>query len=104
VRIGDLLKRGVFSVSFEFFPPKTEEGERQLFETIEELKLLKPTFVSVTCRRIDKGQDQKRGEENSRADGTERDGAPHLHSPHQRGACGDSGGLQEDPTQGSLWS
>jgi len=48
VKIGDILKRGVFSVSFEFFPPKTPEGERQLFETIEHLRRLKPTFVSVT--------------------------------------------------------
>lgn len=48
MRIGDYLKRGKFSVSFEFFPPKTPEGEKQLFETIEELRALKPTFVSVT--------------------------------------------------------
>ncbi|MDQ7038631.1 MAG: methylenetetrahydrofolate reductase [NAD(P)H] [Aquificota bacterium] len=48
MKIGEILKRGVFSVSFEFFPPKTEEGERQLFETITDLKKLKPTFVSVT--------------------------------------------------------
>ncbi len=48
MKIGEILKRGVFSVSFEFFPPKTEEGERQLFETIKDLKPLKPTFVSVT--------------------------------------------------------
>ena len=48
MRIGDILRRGVFSVSFEFFPPKTPEGERQLFETIRELKELRPTFVSVT--------------------------------------------------------
>ena len=48
MRIGDLLRKGIFSVSFEFFPPKTSEGERQLFETIKELKDLKPTFVSVT--------------------------------------------------------
>ncbi len=48
MKIGDLLRKGVFSVSFEFFPPKTPEGERQLFETVRELKELKPTFVSVT--------------------------------------------------------
>ncbi|WP_457599929.1 methylenetetrahydrofolate reductase [NAD(P)H] [Hydrogenivirga sp.] len=48
MKIGDILRKGVFSVSFEFFPPKTREGERQLFETIKELKGLKPTFVSVT--------------------------------------------------------
>jgi len=48
LKIGEVLKRGVFSVSFEFFPPKTEEGERQLFETIRDLIPLGPTFVSVT--------------------------------------------------------
>lgn len=34
--------------SFEFFPPKTPEGENKLFSTIEELKQLNPSFVSVT--------------------------------------------------------
>jgi methylenetetrahydrofolate reductase (NADPH) len=36
-------------VSFEFFPPKTEEGDRTLLEkTIPALMLLKPDFCSVT--------------------------------------------------------
>ena len=34
--------------SFEFFPPKTDEGVRQLFEAISNLRELEPTFVSVT--------------------------------------------------------
>lgn len=34
--------------SFEFFPPKTEVGEERLWQTINELEALKPTFVSVT--------------------------------------------------------
>jgi methylenetetrahydrofolate reductase (NADPH) len=34
--------------SFEFFPPKTDEGVRQLFEAISHLRDLEPTFVSVT--------------------------------------------------------
>jgi methylenetetrahydrofolate reductase (NADPH) len=34
--------------SFEFFPPKTDDGVRQLFETISQLRELEPTFVSVT--------------------------------------------------------
>jgi len=34
--------------SFEFFPPKTDEGVRQLFEAISRLRELEPTFVSVT--------------------------------------------------------
>jgi methylenetetrahydrofolate reductase (NADPH) len=34
--------------SFEFFPPKTDEGVSQLFEVISHLRELEPTFVSVT--------------------------------------------------------
>ncbi len=34
--------------SFEFFPPKTAEGERNLFAALAELKTLEPSFVSVT--------------------------------------------------------
>jgi methylenetetrahydrofolate reductase (NADPH) len=34
--------------SFEFFPPKTEEGERNLFAALDELRDLEPAFVSVT--------------------------------------------------------
>jgi methylenetetrahydrofolate reductase (NADPH) len=35
-------------VSFEFFPPKTEEMERTLWESINRLAPLAPNFVSVT--------------------------------------------------------
>ncbi|HEX9494262.1 MAG TPA: methylenetetrahydrofolate reductase, partial [Candidatus Limnocylindria bacterium] len=35
-------------VSFEFFPPKTPEAERRLYDTVAKLAPLKPTFVSVT--------------------------------------------------------
>jgi methylenetetrahydrofolate reductase (NADPH) len=34
--------------SFEFFPPKTPEGEEQLFRALQELRSLEPAFVSVT--------------------------------------------------------
>jgi methylenetetrahydrofolate reductase (NADPH) len=34
--------------SFEFFPPKTDEGERNLYAAIGELRKLEPAFVSVT--------------------------------------------------------
>jgi methylenetetrahydrofolate reductase (NADPH) len=48
MRIDELLarQRPVFSV--EFFPPKTDEGVTQLFETVEALKPLQPDYVSVT--------------------------------------------------------
>ncbi len=48
MKISDLLKQIKRSVSFEFFPPKTPEGEESLFKTIKELEFIKPTFVSVT--------------------------------------------------------
>ncbi|HET6984859.1 MAG TPA: methylenetetrahydrofolate reductase [NAD(P)H] [Myxococcaceae bacterium] len=34
--------------SFEFFPPRTEEGHRALLRTVEDLRPLDPGFVSVT--------------------------------------------------------
>ncbi len=34
--------------SFEFFPPKTDEGERLLWQAIRELEPLRPSFVSIT--------------------------------------------------------
>ncbi len=46
--LGELLAAGRPSYSFEFFPPKTEEGERKLWVTLRELEALRPTFVSVT--------------------------------------------------------
>jgi methylenetetrahydrofolate reductase (NADPH) len=36
------------TVSFEFFPPKTDAGYESLFRSIAELKELAPAFVSVT--------------------------------------------------------
>jgi methylenetetrahydrofolate reductase (NADPH) len=36
------------SVSFEFFPPKTEDGNRTLFDAASRLGSLRPEFVSVT--------------------------------------------------------
>ncbi|HKH03159.1 MAG TPA: methylenetetrahydrofolate reductase, partial [Bradyrhizobium sp.] len=36
------------AISFEFFPPKTEDMERSLWEAISRLAPLAPNFVSVT--------------------------------------------------------
>ncbi|TDD19488.1 methylenetetrahydrofolate reductase [NAD(P)H] [Nonomuraea diastatica] len=46
--VRDMLAGGGRSFSFEFFPPKTDEGERLLWRAIRELESLRPTFVSVT--------------------------------------------------------
>jgi methylenetetrahydrofolate reductase (NADPH) len=48
MRIRDLLGGDGPIFSFEFFPPKTEQGEHSLYRTIEHLRELHPTFVSVT--------------------------------------------------------
>ncbi len=46
--IGDRLRSGEPSFSFEFFPPKDEAGEQVLWQSIRDLEPLEPTFVSVT--------------------------------------------------------
>jgi methylenetetrahydrofolate reductase (NADPH) len=46
--VRDLLATGRRSFSFEFFPPKDDEGERRLWQTIRQLEPLRPSFVSVT--------------------------------------------------------
>ncbi|MGQ3354913.1 MAG: methylenetetrahydrofolate reductase [NAD(P)H] [Phreatobacter sp.] len=42
------VSRSRLKVSFEFFPPKTEEMETTLWESVERLAPLEPSFVSVT--------------------------------------------------------
>lgn len=46
-KIADLLAAGP-CYSFEFFPPKTEEAERTLAQTLHELEPLQPSYVSIT--------------------------------------------------------
>jgi methylenetetrahydrofolate reductase (NADPH) len=47
-KISDILARGERSISFEFFPPKTDEAQATLERTITELEPLRPSYVSVT--------------------------------------------------------
>ncbi|MEX2291928.1 MAG: methylenetetrahydrofolate reductase [NAD(P)H] [Mycobacteriales bacterium] len=46
--IKSMLDAGRRLFSFEFFPAKTDEGERQLWQAIRQLEPLRPDFVSVT--------------------------------------------------------
>ena len=48
MKLADLYARPGLTLSVEFFPPKTEKGEENLFSEIEIIKRLKPSFCSVT--------------------------------------------------------
>jgi len=49
MRIDELFDRAREPVfSFEFFPPKTPDGEANLFEALQALAPMRPDFVSVT--------------------------------------------------------
>ena len=48
MRIRELLSCGRPSISFEFFPPKSEAGFERLGQSLALLRELRPTYVSVT--------------------------------------------------------
>jgi methylenetetrahydrofolate reductase (NADPH) len=48
MQISDIFRNRRPSISFEFFPPRTEKGAESLLATIHDLKELNPSFVSVT--------------------------------------------------------
>ncbi len=48
MHIAEILRKSRPSLSFEFFPPRSEKAAGTLFDTIRELEKLRPDFVSVT--------------------------------------------------------
>lgn len=48
MKIADLLKEPATRFSFEFFPPRDEDGMNQLFRTVADLRPRNPAYVSVT--------------------------------------------------------
>lgn len=48
MHIQDIFEQHATTFSFEFFPPKSEAAAESLYQSIAELKTLKPSFVSVT--------------------------------------------------------
>jgi methylenetetrahydrofolate reductase (NADH) len=48
MRIAERLTSANPCISFEFFPPKTDEAVAQLFAALKDLEELRPGFVSVT--------------------------------------------------------
>jgi len=48
MRIDEILAARTPVFSFEFFPPKTDAGEQNLYAALRDLETLEPSFVSVT--------------------------------------------------------
>jgi methylenetetrahydrofolate reductase (NADPH) len=48
MRITDVMKSRRPSFSLEFFPPKSNQDTAELFQTMQEIKHLDPSFISVT--------------------------------------------------------
>jgi methylenetetrahydrofolate reductase (NADPH) len=48
MHIRDIFRQHRTTLSFEFFPPKTDQASEELFGTIASLQELQPSFVSVT--------------------------------------------------------
>jgi methylenetetrahydrofolate reductase (NADPH) len=77
------------ALSFEFFPPKTEEGDRNLIEkTVPALMRIRPDYCSVTYGAGGSTRDKTLGiVERIQRDRAHRDGASHLCQLHLEQLC-----------------
>jgi len=48
MKIKEFFQKKSPVISFEFFPPKTDEGSQNLLETVTTLREFRPSFVSIT--------------------------------------------------------
>ena len=58
-RISDIIAAGP-TLSVEFFPPRTDEGERQLHDALADIAVLGPSFASVTYGALGSTRDRTR--------------------------------------------
>lgn len=70
--------KGDINVSFEFFPPKNEQMETMLWDSIHRLQTLHPKFVSVTCGANSGERDRTHGIVKRIKQETGLEAAPHL--------------------------
>lgn len=70
--------QGQINVSFEFFPPRTNEMEQTLWNSIDRLSSLKPKFVSVTYGANSGERDRTHSIIKGIKDRTGLEAAPHL--------------------------
>lgn len=47
-KINDKIEKGEVFYSFEYFPPKTDEGVQNLVERQKRMNALSPTFCDIT--------------------------------------------------------
>lgn len=78
MHITDILEHSKPSLSFEFFPPKTEEGAVSLFNTIKQLESYHPSFVSVTYHAGNSAKDLTHDLVIKIKNSTSLDPVPHL--------------------------
>ncbi|MBG3129165.1 methylenetetrahydrofolate reductase [Proteus mirabilis] len=69
---------GQIEVSFEFFPPQTEEMENTLWQSLARLNTLKPSFVSVTYGANSGERDRTHSIIKGIKERTGLEAAPHL--------------------------
>ena len=69
---------GKLNISFEFFPPKNQNMETLLWDSIERLKTLKPKFVSVTYGANSGERERTQSIVNAIEQQTGLQAAPHL--------------------------
>ncbi|MBG6027218.1 methylenetetrahydrofolate reductase [Proteus columbae] len=69
---------GQIQVSFEFFPPQTEEMENTLWQSLARLNTLKPSFVSVTYGANSGERDRTHSIIKGIKERTGLEAAPHL--------------------------
>ena len=48
MHIREILAKNPTCLSFEFFPPKTEQASLKLLDTIADIQTMAPAYVSVT--------------------------------------------------------
>lgn len=70
--------KGNINVSFEFFPPKNEQMETMLWDSIHRLQTLHPKFVSVTYGANSGERDRTHGIVKRIKQETGLEAAPHL--------------------------
>ncbi len=81
MHISKILSQPKVHFSFEFFPPKTEDGSQKLFKTISELSPIQPSFVSVTYGA---GGSTRELTQNLVMRLQKRNSTEHRHAPHGR--------------------